>query len=220
VDEMQVCRPGFAVVDVETTGFSPGEDRLVEVGVVILDPAGGEIDAFCTLIDPGRDPGPTDIHGISALMLDGAPSFHDIHPYLADRLSGRVVVGHNVDRFDLTFLRAECHREGGEELVPGRMPTVDTLRVAQHHLGMRGKARLVDCCDHFGLSWHDHHSALGDARVTASLFRSMRSHLGDETLGVPALLRVARRMAWPGRSALRPAVRDRFGLLAPGASSR
>ena len=51
-------------------------------------------------------------------MLAGAPTFAEVHPYLAGLLSGRVVVGHNVDRFDLAFLLAECRRLG-EDLAPG-----------------------------------------------------------------------------------------------------
>jgi DNA polymerase-3 subunit epsilon len=205
--------PGFAVVDLETTGFSPEQERIVEVAVVILSPAGEEVDTFCTLVDPGRDPGPTHVHGISEEMLVGAPSFAEIHPYLADRLSGRVIVGHNVDRFDLAFLWSECRRAGGEALVPGNVATVDTLRVAQLHLGLQGKARLVDCCDHFGLSWDDHHSALGDTRVTASLFRSMREHLGDGPLGIAELLLAARACTWPGASGQRSMTRGRTGSL-------
>ncbi len=205
--------PGFAVIDVETTGFSAEDERIVEVGVVVLDPSGREVGAFCTLVDPGCDPGPTHVHGISAEMLAGAPTFAAIHPYLAERLSGRVVVGHNVDCFDLSFIRAECRRAGGRGLVPGPVPSVDTLAVAQAHLGLQGRARLVDCCTHFGLSWDDHHSALGDARVTAALFRSMRAALGDATLGIADLLRLAHGSRWPGPTRMTPAVLGRAGSL-------
>jgi DNA polymerase-3 subunit epsilon len=200
---------GFAVVDIETTGFSPDDERIVEVAVVTLDAGGDEVGSFCTLVDPRRDPGPTHVHGISAAMLEGAPTFDDIRPYLADQLSGRVVVGHNVDCFDLAFIRAECLRCGGAELEPGDVPSLDTLAVAQSHLGLRGKARLVECCTHFGLTWDDHHNALGDARVTAALFRSMRDRLGDDTLGISDLLVSARRSTWPGASALPPALLGR-----------
>ncbi len=210
--------PGFAVIDVETTGFSPEDDRIVEVGVVVLDPTGRETGAFCTLVDPGCGPGPTHIHGITAEMLAGAPTFAAIHPYLADRLSGRVVVGHNVDNFDLGFLRAECRRAGGVDLVPGALASVDTLAVAQAHLGLQGRARLVECCTHFGLSWDDHHSALGDARVTAALFRSMRAELGDATLGIAGRLRVAGRSVWPGPSGVSLAAQHRRGLLTRSSS--
>ncbi len=210
------CWSGFAVVDVETTGLSPEEERIVEVGVVILDPAGVELSSFCTLVDPDRHPGPTHVHGISPQMLAGAPTFTSIQPFLAHQLSGRVVVGHNVEGFDLAFLRAECRRAGGDELVPAYVPTVDTLEVAQRHLGLPCRARLVDCCSHFGLSWDDHHSALGDARVTAALLRSMRAQLGDETLRTIDMLELARGSVWPGGSRVPPEVRARADVLTRG----
>jgi DNA polymerase-3 subunit epsilon len=213
VDHHHQRRPGFAVVDVETTGFNPDVERIVEVGLVVLDPSGQEVDSFCTLVDPGRDAGPTHIHGITDTMVAGAPTFTGIQPYLAALLSGRVVVGHNVDRFDLAFLRAECRRSGSDGLVPGPLPTVDTLWVAQHHLDMRGRATLVDCCTHFGLSWEDHHSALGDARVTAALLGSMRGRLGDDRLDLHRVLDEAQRAVWPGGSDAPPVARVRSDAL-------
>jgi DNA polymerase III subunit epsilon len=202
-------RPGFAVVDVETTGFSPEEERIIEIGVVILDPAGVELSIFSTLVDPDCHPGPTHIHGISAEMVAGAPTFTSIQPFLAHQLSGRVVVGHNIDGFDLAFLQAECRRAGGDHLVPAHVPTVDTLAVAQRHLGFGHRARLVDCCSHFGLSWDDHHHALGDARITAALLRSMRVQVGDETLRMIEVLEEAGGSVWPGGSGVPPTVRAR-----------
>lgn len=201
---------GFAVVDVETTGFSPSTDRIVEVAVVSLTPTGEEEGTFSSLIDPGCDPGPTHVHGISAGMLVGAPAFVEVLPYLAGRLTGRVVVGHNVDRFDLAFLSGECARVGGPCVVPDGLATIDTLELAQRHLGLRGKARLVDCCDHFGICWADHHRALGDAQVTAVLFRAMRVRLGDRLLGTAELLDAARSVHWEGTATVAPPVHGRI----------
>jgi DNA polymerase-3 subunit epsilon len=202
-------RPGFAVIDVETTGFSPEDERIIEVGVVLLGPDGVETGSFSTLIDPGCDPGPTSVHRITPSMLDGAPTFATVRPYLAETVSGRVLVGHNLDEFDLPFLRVECARAGGPPLVPTALATVDTLAVAQSHLELPGKARLVDCCDHYGLTWDDHHSALGDARVTAALFRAMRAELGDDVLDLAARLDAAAATSWPGGSPEVPTVRIR-----------
>jgi len=201
-------RTGFAVVDLETTGLSPRHERIVEVAVVVLDAAGVERDAYCTLVDPGRGPGPTHVHGITAGMLTGAPTFAEVHPHVAELLSGRVVIGHNVDRFDLAFLLAECRRLG-DDVVPEAVTTLDTLRLAQAYLDLPGKARLVDCCDRYLLTWDDHHSALGDARVTAALFRAMRSELGDGMLDVERLLDEGRGRLWPGAGAARARARDR-----------
>ena len=63
------------MVDVETTGLYPSTDRIVEVAVVHLD-ANAEITGqFCTLINPGRDVGPTQYHGITATDVHNAPTF-------------------------------------------------------------------------------------------------------------------------------------------------
>jgi DNA polymerase-3 subunit epsilon len=141
-------------------------------------------------------------------MLEGAPTFADVHPYVAGLLSGRVVVGHNVDRFDLAFLLAECRRLGADR-VPHGVVTLDTLLVAQHHLDLPGKARLTDCCDRYALTWVDHHSALGDARVTAELLGAMRSELGDDLLELDRRLADSASRTWPGAAAERPAGRER-----------
>lgn len=209
VNNTSVIRPGFAVIDVETTGFSATNDRIVELAVVVIDPAGVEVDAFCTVLDPGCDPGPTHVHGITAAMVTGAPTFGHVHPFLAEMLSGRVIVGHNVGRFDLGFIRAECQRYGGDSLVVGEVPIVDTLMVARSQMDLFGKAKLVDCCDYFGLTWTDHHSALGDARVTAALFTAMADKLGRDALEISELLARAARVGWPGAASARPSVRDR-----------
>ena len=81
--------------------------------------------------------------------------------------------------------------------------------MAQTYLDLPGKARLVDCCDRYRLTWDDHHSALGDARVTAALFGAMRSELGDDLLGVDRLLAAGAGLAWPGRSDDRPVAHER-----------
>ncbi len=190
--------PGFAVIDVETTGFAPERERIVEIAVVLLDERGAEQDHFCTLLDPGGPPGPTHVHGITPEMVVGAPTFSAIHPHLAGLLSGRVVVGHNVDRFDLAFLRAECARTGGGAGLPADLVTLDTLEVAWRFLDLPGKARLVDCCDYFQLAWDDHHSALGDARVTGRLLFALSEHLGADRLDLPTLLEGATAVVWPG----------------------
>src|SRR3954467_7200996 len=101
----------IAVVDLETTGVLPSVDRVVEVGVVLLDDAEAVEDEFTTLVDPGRDIGPTSIHGIAAGEVLGAPTFAEIAPYLNTLLSGRVVVAHNA-LFDLRFLAREFGRAG------------------------------------------------------------------------------------------------------------
>ncbi|MFC6092878.1 exonuclease domain-containing protein [Saccharothrix lopnurensis] len=157
----------YAVVDVETTGFAArGSDRVVEVAVVQLDRHGRVTGEWCTLVNPGRDLGPQHVHRISAADVWHAPAFAAVAGTLADRLAGRVVVAHNL-AFDARFLTAELHRAG----VPVEVTGLCTMRLADRFLPPRAGRSLAACCAAAGVVLDSAHSALHDARATASLFR-------------------------------------------------
>ena len=61
---------GWAVVDVETTGFRPGQARVVSVAALALGDDGNVERSVASLLNPGVDPGPTHVHGLTADMLD------------------------------------------------------------------------------------------------------------------------------------------------------
>lgn len=128
-----------------------------------------EIDGeWDTLVNPRRDVGRTDIHGITAGHLAGAPAFEDIAGDLLDLLAGRVVVCHNA-RFDVGFLAAEYQRLGHR-----CEPTaLCTLELASQHGFPR---RSSDCCDHLGVLNTGPHQALDDARATAQVMRGLVGH--------------------------------------------
>ena len=66
--------PLFAVVDMETTGFSPlVGDRIIELGIVRVAGDGSTVDAYVTLVNPLRDLGPTHVHGITREDVENAP---------------------------------------------------------------------------------------------------------------------------------------------------
>ena len=156
----------FAVVDVETTGFSPRlHDRVLEVAVVRLSPDGDVTDAFCTLVNPGRDVGVTHVHGITASDVADAPTFAEINGDVASRLEGAVFVSHNA-RFDRGFIAAEFERVGRP--MP-EVPTLCTLALAYRLLSEVPGRKLHQCCEHIGVFLKDSHTALGDAEATAAL---------------------------------------------------
>ncbi|UGQ10129.1 3'-5' exonuclease [Yinghuangia sp. ASG 101] len=169
----------FAVVDLETTGFSPGRgDRIVEVGVVRMAGDGRVLREWTTLLDPGRGVGATRVHRITAADVAGAPRFADVAGELAGLLTGAVVVAHHA-AFEQRFLEAEFAGAGvALPVVPAlctmRLAKTVRLDVADHKLGT--------CCAYFGLDFPDAHAALADARVTARLLPLL---LG--TAGVRAL---------------------------------
>jgi len=159
----------FAVLDVETTGLSPKRDRIIEIAVVRCTPDGSFIDEWSTLVDPGRDPGPTHIHGIHAEDLQGAPAFADIADALRDRLDGSMISAHNL-AFDAGFLAAEFARAG---LMPPDRPALCTMQLARHVLPDNDGYSLSACAATLGIDHPDAHRALPDTRVTAAVLASM-----------------------------------------------
>lgn len=156
----------FAVVDVETTGFSPlNGDRVVEIAVVRL--TGDSSTEYVTLVNPLRDVGPTYIHGITAKDLAQAPMFSEIAGDLLEMLNGAVIVAHNI-RFDLGFLSAELSAAG--VFLPA-VPCLCTLTLSYRLEPSLANHRLATCCAAFGLIYEGSHTALVDARAEAELLR-------------------------------------------------
>ena len=152
----------LVVVDVETTGFGRN-DRIVEIAAVTLDPASWEtVDEYDTLINPERDVGPTGVHGITAAMVEAAPTFTEVISAVADRLQGAVLVAHNLV-FDERMLRQEFDRRGVSIDLGEGLCTYRTTR-----------KKLCLACEEFQIPLSQHHRALADARATAELTRRLR----------------------------------------------
>lgn len=188
-------QPHFAVIDVETTGLSPNQHRILEIAVVTTDPWGRVLDEWATRINPQGPVGATHIHGITDGDVANAPLFADVIAHLNPRLAGAAIAAHHA-RFDLAFLRAEYARAGWD--MP-YLPALCTLEASEYHLPMLDRRRLADCCWAVGTPLVGAHSALGDARATAGLLAVfMHPHVGNpplpEQIEMPAR---ALAVAWP-----------------------
>jgi DNA polymerase-3 subunit epsilon len=170
----------FATLDFETTGLSGSNDRVIEVAVVRTDSEGNVLREFSSLVNPNRDVGRTDIHGITAGMLTGAPTFNEMLGGLLAILDGAVLVAHNA-AFDTRFLRAELIRCGIHELDVEPLCTLKLM-----YAGFpRGPRRLTDCCEFFGIEIGLAHSALDDARMASKLLHAVLSEIDVPTLPLP-----------------------------------
>ncbi len=160
--------PRFAVVDVETSGLSQRRHRILQIGAVVVEADGREIDRWSTLVKlrwPLQRVGPTEIHGITRAMLRDAPPLSAALDQLTERLNGAVFTAHNA-QFDAGFIeRAARHRSGfdlGPRLCTLRMSRgLDPDRQQSH--------RLVDVADRFGVPLVNPHDALADAAATAGV---------------------------------------------------
>lgn len=175
VTEWSRTRPTrpFAVVDVETTGLDPTSDRVIEVAVVRCAPDGSILDEWSTLVDPGRDPGATHIHGITPADLVGAPTFDRIAAELVELLDGHTVTAHNLS-FDEAFLGAELRAASSD------LPATDalcTLELARHILTGQRKHTLAACAETLGIDHRSAHRALADTLVTVAVLAAFLERL-------------------------------------------
>ena len=167
------------MVDVETSGFRPGQARIVSVAALAVGDDGNVEQSFSTLLDPGVDPGPTHVHGLTSEMLAGQPTFGDVVDQLTDILRGRTLVAHNVG-FDYSFLTAEAELVDAELPIDTAMCTVELvrrLRTGAENL------RLETLAAHWGVTQLRPHDALDDALVLAQILK-------------PALVGARERRAW------------------------
>ncbi len=172
----------WSVIDVETTGLWPSVDRVVEIGVVRLSADGREIDAWTSLVDPDRDIGAGNIHGLSAFHLRGAPKFAEVAPSLLAMLSGTRIAAHNA-RFDTAFLTAEFARAGIDWGAPDALCTM----TAVGRLRLTSSRQLTSVCAELGILHEDAHCAMADARAAASLMAHILPAIDLSVAVVPHL---------------------------------
>ena len=163
---------GFAVLDLETTGTGQ-LCRIVEIALLLLSPEGEIEREWSTVINPGVPIPNAAVHGIDERLASQAPSFSAVAPTLAALLEGRVLVAHNLDRFDGPILRHHFWEasEACPELVLDLGDGIDTMPNPFLSLGKLCTAHGIS------LSGDDAHTALGDTRALAALLRHGLPHL-------------------------------------------
>ncbi|WP_278262243.1 exonuclease domain-containing protein [Nocardia sp. AG03] len=167
----------FTVVDVETSGLRPHQHRVLSVAALTLDSVGQVSEEFHTLLDPGCDPGPVHIHGLTTDVLRGSPEFAQVRDRLSGLLDGRVLVAHNA-LFDYGFLAREFARTGARLPVDRRLCT---LALARRVAPPTPDYKLGTLASYYGVPQHKAHDALDDTRVLVQVLRALvadAAHLG------------------------------------------
>jgi DNA polymerase-3 subunit epsilon len=181
----------FAVVDLETTGTAPGQDRIIEIGAAKF--RGGEcLGTFQTLVNPGGPIPPfiVVLTGITEALVIPAPPVEEVLPSLLEFLGDAVLVGHNL-RFDTSFLDAALLATDRSRLAQRR---VDTLALARRLVRDEvPNLRLGTLARCLRLPHQPTHRALDDVLATAGLLHVLLERAGsygvlglDDLLALPA----------------------------------
>ena len=176
----------FTVVDLETTGSTPGYAKITEIGAVRVE-GGAHVATFSQLVNPGMPiPGfITGITGISQQMVADAPPIDQVLPRFVEFSAGSVLVAHNA-RFDLAFLDYEL---GILQRRSFPRPALDTMRLARR-LMPHSRASLAHLSERFDTQVRPTHRALRDAQATAEILLILLAMVQEH--GLSTLEEVAR----------------------------
>ncbi len=192
----------FVVVDLETTGGSPADCMITEVGAVKYR-GGEQLGTFDTLVNPGVPIPPfiTVLTGITEAMLLPAPPIEEVLPPLLEFIGNAVIVGHNI-RFDVSFLDAALTAHGYPKLDHRR---VDTLGLARRLVRDEvTDLKLGTLARHLRVAAEPCHRAYADAAATAEVLHALLERAGTfGVLGLDDLLALPSIRAHPSASKLK-----------------
>ncbi len=162
----QTLRDRFVVFDIETTGFVPTKNKIIEIGAVKVED--GKIkDVFSEFVNPG-EPIPfeiTDLTSIRDADVAEAGSIEEVLPRFLDFCNDSVLVAHNA-RFDTSFIRYNAVKLGLEY----DFTHTDTIDIARIVLPFQKNMQLHKLAEALGVKLMHHHRAVDDARMTAGIF--------------------------------------------------
>lgn len=160
----------FAIIDLETTGLNPRDDRIIEIAILLFD--GHKItDSFSTLINPEQNiyPFVSKLTGLYDVDLNDAPRFYEIARKIVQLTEKRILVAHNV-RFDYAFLRREFLRLGYHF----HRRQLCTERLSRKKFSGLSSYKLGSLCRKFAIPLPHAHRALHDAKATLKLFQQLQ----------------------------------------------
>ena len=156
----------YVVFDLETTGFSPEKDKIIEIGAVKVE-QGKITDKFSNFVNP-QVPIPYRIEELTSIkddMVMDAPVIEEILPQFMEFCKGAIMVAHNAD-FDMSFIIKNCERQQ----IENDFTIIDTVALARILLPNLNRFKLDTVAKALGVSLENHHRAVDDAGCTAEIF--------------------------------------------------
>ncbi len=174
----------FVVFDIETTGFSPVNNRIIEIGAVKV--CGGQVtECFSTFVNP-QVPIPFEIEKLTGIrddMVTDAPLIEEVLPRFLEFCRGAILVAHNAG-FDMSFMLENARRQG----LPMEHPYIDTVGIARVLLPNQAKHTLDAVAKTLNISLENHHRAVDDAECTAWIFVKLIQMLEEKDIHTLAQL--------------------------------
>ncbi len=162
----------MVIYDLETTGVNPKRANIVEIAAKRLNVIGNEIESFQRLVRPPGGYIPravTRIHGISSEDVKDEPSIEIVLPEFCSFIQDRILIGHNVARYDNPILERDLQTYLKRNL-PN--PSYDTLVTARKLLP-RQRRGIEALAEKFGIEHGRLHRAMEDVETNRQIFKEL-----------------------------------------------
>lgn len=179
MENISIWDANFIVVDTETTGHSPLQNRMMDIAAVVV--SDGEIqEEFHSLINPHQfiPPFISQMTKITNEAVFYAPEEDEILPKFDHffQKENAIFVAHNAN-FDYSFILEAYKRANIASFNP---PILDTLKLARKIFPENQKKGVSSLANLFGIKIRNRHSAIGDAKATAKILIYLLELLEDE----------------------------------------
>lgn len=187
----------YTVIDIETTGFDPKFDEIIEIGAIKVR-NNTIIEKFESLIKPNGyfcdddngievfeyvDDFITNLTGITNEMLETAPSLEEVLPKYIDFIGDDIVIGHNV-HFDINFLYDVMLKLVDHEF---SNDLVDLLRLSRRVYPEYKNHKLETVAKNLDVDISNKHRSLRDCEITYESYIKLIQHLEDENVDLSKL---------------------------------
>ncbi len=169
--------PDYVIFDLETTGVSCENDEVIEISAVKVQ-NGEVVDEFSTLVNPGMSIPyyASQVNGITDDMVADSPGFEEALGQFLDFVGDAVLVGHNINSFDMLFMQRDVQKYYGKML---GNDCIDTLQIARLYLPEMEHHTLTELAEHYGIGAEGAHRALNDCRINQMVFECLKKEIDN-----------------------------------------
>lgn len=173
-----IIADNYIVFDFETTGFSPKNNKIIEIGAVKIND-NNIVDKFDTLINPNSfiPPFIEAKINITNQMVADKPVIEDVLPEFIEFLGDYPLVSHNA-KFDMSFLTVNAENLGFKI----NNTAIDTLKLSRKAFPDLKSHSLGNLCNHFGINLISAHRAYYDALATYELYKIIYNKIRNSAL--------------------------------------
>ncbi len=184
-------RLSFAVIDLETTGFSDRVNEIIEIGLVKIENL-SIIDTFQSLVKPKAyiPLNITKLTGLNGDFLVNAPELLEIKEKIEALIRNRILVEHSKRNFDIAFLKSGLQ-------IKNKLLHMNTLTLFSRMSPRSKKKDLSTMCKALNVQLPNHHYALDDAKGTSEcLIKMLKLYMDNGTLRFSDLPRSKDLIKW------------------------